>query len=241
MRLLAFASRNRKELLRDPLTLIFGIGLPLAILLMFSLMQRNMPFELYKIENLTPGIAILSFSFIALFSGMLIGRDRSSSFLMRLFSSPLTASDYIMGYTLPLLPIALLQGAVCFITAFFLGLPVNANVLLALVVLLPIAMFYISFGLLFGTFFTDKQVGGIFAIFVNVTAWLSGTWFDLNMAGGTFKTVGYALPFVHAVDATRAALSGNYASILPNLLWVIGYAVVLFTFAIYIFKRKMKS
>ena len=43
MRMLAFARRNWKEILRDPLTLAFGAGFPLVLLLLFSLIQRNVP------------------------------------------------------------------------------------------------------------------------------------------------------------------------------------------------------
>lgn len=172
---------------------------------------------------------------------MLIGRDRSSSFLMRIFASPLSASDYIVGYTLPQLPVALLQMAFCFITAFFLGLSSDLNILLAIVVLMIIALLYIGFGLMLGTFFTDKQVGGIFAIFVNVTTWLSGTWFELDMIGGLFKTIAYALPFSHAVDAARAALTGDYGDILIPLLWVVGYTGLIFVIAVTGFRKKMKG
>ncbi|MES9672915.1 ABC transporter permease [Bacillus pseudomycoides] len=235
MRYLAFASRNRKEILRDPLTLLFGIVLPVIIMCLFSIMQKNMPLDLYHIEN------VFSFSFITLFSGMLIGKDKSSSFLMRIFASPMSASDYITGYALPLLPVAILQIVICFISAFFLGLSFNANVLGATILLIIIAMLYIGFGLLLGTYFTDKQVGGIFAIFVNLTTWLSGTWFKLDMIGGTFKTIGYALPFAHAVDATRFALSGEYGDLVVPLLWIVGYIIIIFVIAVLGFKRKMKS
>ncbi|OLN21493.1 ABC transporter permease [Domibacillus antri] len=241
MRYLAFASRNCKEIFRDPLTLLFGISLPIIIMCLFSIMQKNMPFDLYSIENLTPGVIVFSFSFITLFSGMLIGKDKSSSFLMRIFASPLFATDYIMGYALPLIAVAILQIVICFISAFFLGLSFNANVLGAGILLIIIAMLYIGFGLLLGTYFTDKQVGGIFAIFVNVTTWLSGTWFELDMIGGTFKTIGYALPFAHAVDATRFALSGEYADLILPLLWVIGYTIIIFVISVWGFKKKMKS
>ncbi|WP_442602823.1 ABC transporter permease [Paenibacillus sp. KN14-4R] len=241
MRYLAFASRNRKEILRDPLTLLFGMGLPIIIMYLFSSMQKNMPFDLYSIENLTPGVIVFSFSFITLFSGMLIGKDKSSSFLMRIFASPMSASDYMMGYALPLLPIASLQIIICFISALFLGLSFHVNIVGAVIVLILIAMLYIGFGLLLGTYFTDKQVGGIFAIFVNLTAWLSGTWFKLDMVGGTFKIFASALPFAHAVDATRFALSGQYGDLVVPLLWVVGYTIMIFVLAVWGFKRKMKS
>jgi ABC-2 type transport system permease protein len=242
MRFLVFASRNRKELLRDPLNLAFGIGFPVVLLLLLSAIQANTPVSLFRIARLAPGIAVFGLSFISLFSATLIAKDRTTSFLMRLFASPLSASDFILGYALPLLPIALAQSAICFVISFFLGLSVNANVLLALVVLIPTAILFIGIGLLVGTVFTDKQVGFICgALLTNVAAWLSGTWFDLNLVGGAFKTIAYLLPFAHAVDATRAAIAGNYASILPHLWWVIGYAVAVAGIAIVVFRRKMSS
>ena len=242
MRFLVFASRNRKEILRDPLNLAFGISFPLVLLFLLSAIQANIPVNLFEIEKLAPGIAVFGLSFISLFSGTLIATDRSTSFLMRLFASPLSASDFILGYALPLLPMAILQSATCFIASFFLGLSLNVNVLLALIVLIPTAGLFIGIGLLAGSIFTDKQVGGICgALLTNLSAWLSGTWFDLNLVGGTFKTIAYALPFVHAVDATKAAIAGDYTSIFPHLWWVLGYAVVIMVIAVVIFRNKMSS
>ncbi|NTV36533.1 MAG: ABC transporter permease [Anaerolineaceae bacterium] len=242
MSLSAFTSRNRKEIIRDPLNLAFGIGFPLVVLLLLSAIQANIPVDLFNIEKLAPGIAVFGLSFISLFSGMLIAKDRSTSFLMRLFASPLSSSNFILGYTLPLIPMAIAQSAICFIAAFVLGMPVTVNVLLAMVVLIPAALLFIGIGLLAGSLLNDKQVGGICgALLTNLSAWLSGTWFDLNLVGGAFKTIAYALPFVHAVNAAKAALAGNFSAIFPDLWWVIGYAVVIIALAIFAFKRKMNS
>ncbi len=242
MRFLVFASRNRKEILRDPLNLAFGIGFPLVLLFLLSAIQANVPVSLFEIEKLAPGMAVFGLSFISLFSGTLIAKDRSTSFLMRLFASPLSASDFILGYAIPLLPMAILQSAICFIVSFFLGLSININVLLALIVLIPTAVLFIGIGLLTGSVFTDKQVGGICgALLTNISAWMSGTWFDLNLIGGAFKTIAYALPFVHAVDATKAAITGDYATIFSHLWWVIGYAVVTMVIAIIVFKKNMSG
>ena len=171
MKSLVFASRNRKEILRDPLNLAFGIGFPVVILLLLSAIQANIPVEIFAIKKLICGIAVFGLSFISLFSGMLIAKDRSTSFLMRLFTAPLSAPDYIIGYTLPLIPMAVLQIAISFIVAFFLGLTVNVNVLFAIIVLLPAAVLFIGIGLLAGSIFNDKQVGGICgALLTNLSA-----------------------------------------------------------------------
>lgn len=238
---LHFASRNQKEIIRDPLSLVFGFGLPIILLFLFSIMQQNMPYDLFQIEQLAPGINVFGFSFLTLFSGMLLGKDQGSSFLMRLFASPLGAKDYIIGYFLPMLPIAFLQIIICLFAASFFGLSININSLLAISVLLVISFLFISFGLLFGTLFTDKQVGGIFALFVNLTAFLSGIWFSLDLIGGTFKTICYLLPFAHAVDAAKAAFAGNVQDIWGSLFVVISYTIVIMIFTTVVFRKRMQS
>lgn len=242
MKTLAFASRNTREILRDPLNLAFGLGFPLALLLLLSLIQSNIPVSLFEITNLIPGIVVFGFSFISLSSGMLIAKDRGESFLMRLFASPLTGVNFVLGYTLPLVPLAVLQSAICFITAFFLGLRVSIHVLAVFAVLLPVALFFIAIGLLAGSLLTDKQVGGICgALLSNLAGWLSGTWFDLDLVGPGFRKVAFALPFVHAVEAGKAALAGRYKVIMPHLWWVVGYAAVTIILATLAFSKRMKG
>lgn len=241
MRMTAYAQRNFKELVRDPVSLLFGVGLPVVLLVLMSFLQRSIAVSHFRIDQFAPSMAMFSFSFISMFTSMLVSNDRTSSFLTRLFASPLTAGDYLAGYSLPLLPIALAQSVVCFVVAFFFGLPVNGNVLLSIVALLPIAVFFIGLGLLLGCLLANKQVGAISSIVVQVAALSSGMWFDLSLIGGAFRTVCYALPFAHAVDAARMALAGDWAGILPHVLWCIGYAVAVFAAAVLVFRRKMKA
>jgi len=242
MKMLIFASRNTKEIVRDKLNLLFGLGFPVILLLLLSAIQANIPVSLFEINQLTPGIAIFGLSFISLFSGILIAKDRASSFMLRLFTSPLRSSDFILGYTLPMLPIAVGQVAICFIFAVILGLQPTIQILLAILVMIPAAWLFIAIGLLCGSIFSDKQVGAVCgALLTNLAAWLSGTWFDLELVGGTFRDVANVLPFVHAVNASRAALSGQFAEIIPDLLWVIGYALLLTVTAVFVFMKKMRS
>ena len=242
MRMLTFANRNTKELLRDPINLCFGLGFPLVLLFLLSAIQANVPVPLFEIAHLTPGITVFSLAFLSLFSATIIARDRGSAFLQRLYTTPLTAIDFILGYTLPVIPLALAQGIVCYLVSICLGLPVTVNILYAILLILPVSLLYIGLGLLCGSVLNDKQVGGICgALLTNLSAWLSGIWFDLELVGGTFKKIAYALPFVHAVDLERAALSGDLSGIFPHLWWVLGYAVLTLTAAIVLFLRQMKK
>lgn len=245
MRALIFASRNTKEITRDIMTTVFGIAFPIVLLLLLSAINNGIPKEygpkMFNIESLAPGITVFGLSFLSLFSSMLISKDRTTSFVLRLFTSPLTPSDFILGYTLPMLPMALLQSVVCYACALFLGLPFSANLLVAVVVNLPVAVVFISLGLLFGSVLNEKAVGGVCgALLTNLSAWFSNIWFDTSMVGGAFKAVADILPFSHAVNAARAAAAGNFDAIFPDLWWVIGYAVVILAAAVTVFSLKLK-
>ena len=241
MRMLTFAGRNTKEILRDPVALGFSLGFPLVLIFLLSAIQANVPVPLFEIEHLTPGISVFGLSFMTLFSATLIAKDRSSSFLRRLYTTPMTAADFILGYTLPILPIAVAQSVICYLVAVVLGLDVTVGILYAVLGVLPVSLFYIALGLLCGSVLTDKQVGGICgALLTNGSAWLSGVWFDLALVGGTFKKIAYALPFVHAIDMERALLAGDFGGIFPHLWWVLGYAIVLLVLAVLLFLRQMK-
>lgn len=242
MRMITFANRNIKEIVRDPLTVCFGLGFPLILILLLSAIQANVPVPLFEIEHLAPGITIFGLSFMTLFSATLIAKDRSTSLLQRLYTTPLTPIDFILGYTLPIVPFAVAQSIICYIVAIVLGLDITVNILFATLFIIPISVLFIALGLLFGSILTDKQVGGICgALLTNLSAWLSGTWFDLELVGGTFKKIAYALPFIHAVEMERAVLAGNFADIFPHLWWVLGYATTSLVIAMLLFLRQMKK
>ena len=241
MRMLTLARRNAREILRDPLNLGFGLGFPVILLLLLSAIQANVPVSLFEIDHLTPGITVFGLAFITLFSATILAKDRGSALLQRLYTTPLTAFDFILGYTLPILPMALGQSMVCYLVALLLGLQPTVHILPAILFVLPVALLFVALGLLFGSILNDKQVGGICgALLTNLTAWLSGTWFDLELVGGAFQKIAYMLPFVHAVEMERAVLHGDYAGIFPHIWWVLGYAIVALIVAIWLFLRQMK-
>lgn len=242
MKILTLSSRNTKEILRDPLTAVFSIGFPVILILLLSAIQANIPVEMFEIETLAPGMTVFGLAFMTLFSATLISKDRESALLQRLYTSPLKAFDFIIGYALPILPLSIAQSIICYITAFFLGLKITVSVLYAVLFIIPISLFFISLGLMCGSVLSVKQVGGICgALLTNITAWLSGIWFDLELVGGAFKKIANMLPFIHAVELERAVLAGNYSGIFPHIWWVLGYTLVISIAATVLFLRQMKS
>ncbi len=242
MRMLAFAKRCAKEILRDPINLAFGIGFPLVLLLLLSAMQANLPITMFAIDTLTPRVVVFGLSFMALFTATLVSKDRESTFLQRLYTTPLTALDFILGYMLPVLPISLGQSVICFAVAIPLGLTVNCNLLYALIGIFPISILYIAIGLLCGSVLGVKQVGGICgALLTNLSAWLSGLSFDLSLAGSTFEKIANILPFVHAAELEKALLSGKMIIAAQHLAVVLLYGIVFVAIAVFCFLRQMRT
>ena len=242
MKTVTFAKRCAKEILRDPLNLAFGLGFPLVLLVLLSTLQKNIPVPLFEIDTLTPGITVFGLSFMPLFSATLIAKDRESALLQRLYTTPLTGFDFILGYLLPLLPIAIGQTAICYMFAIPLGLTVHINILYAILGILPMAVFNISLGLLCGSLLGVKQVGGICgALLTNLSAWLSGVWFDLTLVGDVFEKIAKALPFFHGAELEKALFAGDFRLAAAHLWPVLLYSGSAAAAAVFCFLRQMKK
>ena len=242
MRMMTFAKRCAKEILRDPINLGFGLGFPLVLLLLLSSLQANIPVSLFEIDTLTPGITVFGLSFMTLFSATLIAKDRESALLQRLYTTPLTGLDFIIGYMLPILPIAIGQAIICYLFAIPLGLTVSVNIIYAVIGIIPMAIFNIALGLLCGSIFGVKQVSGICgALLTNLSAWLSGVWFDLKLVGGFFEKLANALPFVHAAELEKALCADNFELAASHILPVLLYSVFITVVAVFCFLGQMKK
>ena len=240
-RALLLAKRNAKEILRDPLNLFFGLGFPLALLGLLTAIQSNIPKELFTLDQLAPGIAVFGLAFMSLFSATLLSRDRNSALLLRLYTTPLRPLHYILGYMLPMVPIAVAQTVITLVFGLILGLSWTPRLLVCVLATLPTGWIFIAVGLLCGSLLTDKQVGGVCgALLTNLTGWFAGIWFDVALVGGVFAAIAKALPFYHAVELAKAAYAGTLGSALAHLWVVLAWAFGLLAVAVWAFLRQMK-
>lgn len=233
----AFTARNRKEILRDPVSIILGVGMPISLLVLFSIIGRQVPNPSFRIENFAPGMIVFAFTFVTMFMATLIANDRQNALLLRLFASPLTAMQYVWGYAASLFPLALLQGIAGFVVAALLGLTPSINMLLAVAVLLPTILMSIFLGLIFGSLLEVRQLQGLSGLYISVAALLSGAWMPVEIMGGFLKRIAELLPFTHAVTAARFALAGDWQALLPHLLWTLGYAFLTGLLAVWAFHK----
>jgi ABC-2 type transport system permease protein len=246
MRAILFAKRNSKEILRDPVNLFFGLGFPLILLALLSVINASIPPEannpMFAIDNLAPGLAMFGTCFMALFVGMLLAKDRTSSFLMRLFTSPMTSMDFILGYTLPMLIMVLVQAAITLLVSGAVGLAFSINTVIAVVVTMLTSLLFVGIGLLCGSLMSDKAVGGICGALLTLLAgWFSGVFVPVDLIGGAFKMIANILPFYHSLKAIQVTLSGSFRELLPHLEIVMGYTAVIFTLAVFAFQSKISG
>ncbi|WP_310605481.1 ABC transporter permease [Anaerosporobacter sp.] len=250
MKSIIFAKRTLTEILRDPLSYIFCLGFPLLMLILMSIINESIPAEanmdVFQIQNLAPGIAVFGLTFVMLFTCLQVSKDRATAFLIRLYAAPIKSHEFIIGYTYPVILIAVIQSFITFLSAIVIG-AVNGysfhliNIVICVLVLLPSAFLFIGFGLFIATLLSEKAAPGICSILITASCMLGGIWMDVDAIGGTLAKVCKALPFYHGVSAARMAISGHYHELLKPLVIISVYAVVIYLLAVFLFKRKMQS
>lgn len=240
MRTLNFAKRNFKEILRDPLSIIFSVLLPLFLLFIFQ--QINIPSENYDLENFTPGIVVFGFSFITLFTAMLVSKDRTSSLLVRLGISPMKPMEYIGGYILSIVPLVLIQNILFFALAVVLGLKFNVDIILAILASIIVSVLFMALGIIIGSVCTEKASSGVSSMVVQLVCFTSGMYFPRELLGKGFAKLCEYLPFESCVTIIKG-ITNNEPSIITarNIIVFSVYAVIVFIIAAVVFKRKMIS
>lgn len=248
MRSIVYAKRVTKELLRDPLSYIFCLGFPIFMLILFTVINASLPVEaqmtIFRLESITPGIGMFGLTFIMLFVAIQLSKDRETSLLTRLYTSPMKAADFVLGYALPALVIAVAQLLIAFAFAMILGLFIGeklpvAGSLLSVFSLLPSAVLFIALGILFGSILSDKSAPAVTSILITAASLLGGVWIPLDAMEGLKRVCEY-LPFYHSVEAARAAMLGLDGIALHELLVTL-YALLSLVLAISVFKKKMKT
>ena len=240
MRTLNFAKRNFKEIIRDPLSIIFAILLPLFLLFIFQ--QFNIPNDSYKIENFTSGIIVFGFSFITLFTAMLISKDRTTSLLVRLGISPMKPIEYILGYMLAIIPIILIQNILFFLLAIILGLKFSINIIFAILISISVAILFIVIGIIIGSIFSEKASSGISSIIVQLVCFTSGMYFPRESLGEIFAKICEYLPFESCVTIIKGIMNNNLETIsIRNIVIFCIYTIVILIVSVLIFKKNMIS
>ncbi|MGN0488337.1 MAG: ABC transporter permease [Ruminococcus sp.] len=251
MKSLIFAKRNTKEILRDPMSYIFILGFPVILLIVFQIISNSLPEnapKIFSLNFLSSGIAVFSFSFVMLYMSLLVSGDRTTTFLSRLYTSPMKSTDFILGYTLPGMAISMIQLIVCYITVallhFITGDQIDfLNLIITIPVFIPVMLLFVALGVISGSLFSSKSAPGICSVVINVAGFLGGVWMPVNEMGA-YETVCEFLPFYPAVQIGRSITYGNDITggkIPIYVIISIIYILVFFILSIIIFNIKTKQ
>lgn len=247
-----FAKRNLLEISRDVLSYIFCVAFPIVMLIVMTLVNSSIPKEagmtIFRIDNLMGGIIIFGQTFVMLFTAITIAKDRSGSFLIRLFATPMKSSDFTSGYMFPMILIAVVQAVISSVAAMIISLIVGVKleilgILLAFAAMLPSALMFVAIGLIFGTLFNEKAAPGICSIIISLGSFVGGIWFDAEGAGGVLYKICRCLPFIYCTKTVRSAikLDLTWESFGFPIVVVTGTAALLSLLAVLCFRKRMKA
>lgn len=251
-RITAFASRNIKELMREPLSYIFCLGFPMIMLIVMSIVNASIPPEagmtVFRIDRLCGGIIVFGQTFVMLFTAITVAQDRSGSFLVRMYATPMVSGDFIGGYALPMIIISAVQAVITFAASAVISLITGvelsfAGICAAFFSMLPSAVMFTGLGIIFGTIFNEKAAPGICSIVISLGSFLGSIFFDAESTGGVMLTICKCLPFFYCTKCIRSAMALDFSAesyIIP-LAVTIASAVVAAVLAALAFGSKMKA
>lgn len=243
-RIFTLTKRNLKEIIRDPISLIFTIGLPLVMEILFYFIFHKLTSQ-FEMRYLAPGIVVFSQAFLTLFIGLLLSIDKSTSFLTRLYVSKTKSYEFIISYVLAIIPIVFVQSILFFlIGGIFDETLFKIEMLYSILLSVITSLLFLGLGVLFGSLCNERSIGGVASIIISAQSVLSGMWFPVEGLDGGMIKVMNALPFKNATILIQNTLNGInnvYDDFIKPLIIVLIYSLVIFIFAIATFKRKMKN
>ena len=215
-----------------------GVAPPLTVELKGTESKiKNMAVNFYA-----PGIAVFGLMILVSTAAGIIAGDREKGFLARMFTTPARPWDFILGYSLPFIPVLIVSTLIYLGVGMALGLTVVGNLGHVILIFFLIGLCSIGIGMIVGSLVKSESQAGVSWIFIVPIAMISGTWFSTEGMPSAVKSVAGALPFIHAIDGSRAVINGSSLSaIMPDLYWLVGWAVVLFVTGIILFRRTMVS
>jgi ABC-2 type transport system permease protein len=189
-----------------------------------------------------PGIAVYGLMILIATAAEIIAGDREKGFLSRMFTTPARPSDFILGYSLPFIPVLIVSALVYLGVGMGLGLTIVGNLGHAFLIFFLIGLCAIGVGMIVGSLIKSESQAGISWLFIVPMAMISGAWFTVDRMPSVLKSIADVLPFIHAIDASRAVVNGSsFSAITLDIYWLFGWAVVLFATGILLFRRTMVS
>jgi len=200
--------------------------------------------EITYVDFIGPGIIIFGLLILIPTSARPIVRDKEKGFMSRLLTTPTRPLDFILGYSLYMLVIAIAQIIIFIVLARLLGMDIVGNFWLAFLVFFLAGLCSIGVGMVIASLSKSENQAEPMAWLISMPlAMLSGCWFSIEMMPQYLRYLAYAFPYAHAIDAARGVLIRGVGmeAINSDFLFLIGWTVVIFAIGIVLFRRSMRS
>jgi ABC-2 type transport system permease protein len=189
----------------------------------------------------SPGI-LVQFAIMGLVSsGQILVQERKTRTLQRMMSTSMRAWEIIAGHMLAMFAVVFLQIALLVV---FGQLALHTDYMNAplgtLLVSVALSLWVAAMGLLIGTLVKDDSQVILFALMAMfIFSAMGGTWFPLELASGTFVTIGKLMPSTWAMTGYQNILMrglGTSSTWMPTLV-LTAYALGFFVLAVWRFRK----
>ena len=188
----------------------------------------------------SPGMIIQFTIHGLMMSGMIMVLERKTGTLQRLLTTPMTRAQIIAGKALgTLVPVLVQETLLVAVGQFVFGVDYLREPLAILLVMVALALWVSSLGLLIGAIAKkEEQVHNWSLIAMFVFSALGGAWFPLEITGKAFATIGHLTPTAWAMDGFQNIVvrGQGLGSVLLPVGILLAYASVFFAVAVWRFE-----
>ena len=243
-RISALVKRDMKEIVRDPVSLGLLFALPLAMEVLFYFIFHGLTPQ-FEMNGFAPSMIGFAHAFLALFAALLVSTDRETAFVTRLYTTPVEAHEFVTAYELSVIPLGMLQAFLTLLCAVLIdGSIISIRMLYLIPACLLSIMMFASLGILAGSLFGTKAVGGISSILITGQSVLSGMWFPPEGLPEGFVKFMNVLPFRSLSELFRNIITGetvSFDTVWKKVIILAAYTVGSFISAALCFRYRSKE
>ena len=234
------AAPRAVPVVREVAVSFLGVKIPLALESRGTMVEVENEFMNFFV----PGMTVFGLMILVPTMVRVMAQDKERGFLSRLLTFPFRPLDFILGYSLPFIPIIALQVAIYTGVGVLMGLRIIGNFGIAFLLFILIGLCCVGIAMIIASLVKSEAQGEPACwVFLVPLAMLSGAWFSIEMMPPILIDIVNVLPFIHALDASRQVITTGaaFTDILPHFYWLVGWAIALFAIGALVFRRSMRA